>query len=64
MIKTLINWLLIFNLTLWEHNARGETKMDKKNLSIIDKELTVEGSISSSGKLIIKGKVRGEIKNQ
>jgi cytoskeletal protein CcmA (bactofilin family) len=36
--------------------------MDKKNLSIIDKELTIEGSISSSGKLIIKGKIRGEIK--
>ncbi|MCK5543232.1 MAG: polymer-forming cytoskeletal protein [Desulfobacterales bacterium] len=36
--------------------------MDKKNLSIIDKELTIDGSISSSGKLIIKGKVRGEIK--
>ncbi|MCK5311744.1 MAG: polymer-forming cytoskeletal protein, partial [Desulfobacteraceae bacterium] len=36
--------------------------MNKKNLSIIDKELTIEGSISSTGKLIIKGKVRGEIK--
>lgn len=36
--------------------------MNKKNLSIIDKELTIEGSISSSGKLIIKGKVNGEIK--
>ncbi len=33
-----------------------------KNLSIIDKELEIEGSISSSGKLIIKGKVKGEIK--
>ena len=36
--------------------------MNKKNLSIIDRELTIEGSISSTGKLIIKGKVKGEIK--
>ena len=36
--------------------------MNKTNLSIIDKELTIEGSISSTGKLIIKGKVKGEIK--
>ncbi|MCK5098612.1 MAG: polymer-forming cytoskeletal protein [Desulfobacteraceae bacterium] len=36
--------------------------MNKKNLSIIDRELTIEGSISSSGKLIIKGKIKGEIK--
>jgi cytoskeletal protein CcmA (bactofilin family) len=36
--------------------------MNKKNLSIIDKELKIEGSISSSGKLIIKGKISGEIK--
>ncbi|MCD4744473.1 MAG: polymer-forming cytoskeletal protein [Desulfobacteraceae bacterium] len=36
--------------------------MNKTNLSIIDKELTIEGSISSTGKLIIKGKVNGEIK--
>ncbi len=36
--------------------------MNKKNLSIIDKELTIEGSISSTGKLIIKGKINGEIK--
>ncbi len=36
--------------------------MNKKNLSIIDKELMIEGSIASSGKLIIKGKIRGEIK--
>ncbi len=35
---------------------------DKKNLSIIDKELTIEGSISSSGKLIIKGRITGTIK--
>ena len=38
--------------------------MNKKNLSIIDKELTIEGSISSSGKLIIKGKIKGEIKGE
>ena len=36
--------------------------MNKKNLSIIDRELTIEGSISSTGKLIIKGKIKGEIK--
>ena len=35
------------------------TKKNKKNLSIIDEELEIEGSISSSGKLIIKGKVNG-----
>lgn len=34
-------------------------KKNKKNLSIIDEELEIEGSISSSGKLIIKGKVNG-----
>lgn len=34
-------------------------KKNKKNLSIIDAELEIEGSISSSGKLIIKGKVNG-----
>ncbi len=37
-------------------------KNKKENLSIIDKDLEVEGSISSSGKLIIKGKVKGTIK--
>lgn len=36
-------------------------KKDRKNLSIIDKELKIEGSISSTGKLIIKGKVTGTI---
>jgi cytoskeletal protein CcmA (bactofilin family) len=34
---------------------------DRKNLSIIDKKLKIEGSISSSGKLIIKGQVTGTI---
>lgn len=34
---------------------------NSKNLSIIDKELKIEGSISSSGKLIIKGQVTGTI---
>ena len=37
-------------------------KKNSKNLSIIDKELKIEGSISSSGKLIIKGHVTGTIK--
>lgn len=34
---------------------------NSKNLSIIDKELKIEGSISSTGKLIIKGQVTGTI---
>ena len=34
---------------------------NSKNLSSIDKELKIEGSISSSGKLIIKGQVTGTI---
>ncbi|MFA5905628.1 MAG: polymer-forming cytoskeletal protein [Desulfobacula sp.] len=34
---------------------------NSKNLSIIDKELKIEGSITSSGKLIIKGQVTGTI---
>lgn len=36
-------------------------KKNSQNLSIIDKELKIEGSISSSGKLIIKGQVTGTI---
>ncbi|MCF6247284.1 MAG: polymer-forming cytoskeletal protein [Desulfobacula sp.] len=36
-------------------------KKNNKNLSIIDKELKIEGSISSSGKLIIKGQINGTI---
>jgi len=36
-------------------------KKISKNLSIIDNELKIEGSISSSGKLIIKGQVNGTI---
>ena len=35
---------------------------NSKNLSIIDRELKIEGSIASSGKLIIKGQVTGTIK--
>ena len=44
---------------------KGEIKVGKKNnqnLSIIDKELIIEGSIISRGKLIIKGQVNGTIK--
>lgn len=37
-------------------------KKNNQNLSIIDRELKIEGSISSSGKLIIKGQVIGTIK--
>jgi len=36
-------------------------KKKYKNLSIIDRELKIEGSISSTGKLIIKGHVIGKI---
>ena len=36
-------------------------KSEKQNLSIIDKELKIDGSISSTGKLIIKGQVTGTI---
>jgi cytoskeletal protein CcmA (bactofilin family) len=36
-------------------------KKNYKNLSIIDRELKIEGSISSAGKLIIKGQVNGTI---
>ena len=36
-------------------------KKINENLSIIDKELKIEGSIKSSGKLIIKGQVTGTI---
>ena len=36
-------------------------KKNRKNLSIIDRELKIEGSISSTGQLIIKGQVTGTI---
>jgi cytoskeletal protein CcmA (bactofilin family) len=36
-------------------------KKSRKNLSIIDRELKIDGSISSTGKLIIKGQVTGTI---
>ncbi len=36
-------------------------KKNTKNLSIIDQELKIDGSISSSGKLIIRGQVTGTI---
>ncbi len=36
-------------------------KKNYKNLSIIDRELKIEGSISSNGTLIIKGQVTGTI---
>ena len=35
---------------------------NNQNLSIIDRELKIEGSISSKGKLIIKGQIIGTIK--
>ncbi|MCG8549188.1 MAG: polymer-forming cytoskeletal protein [Desulfobacterales bacterium] len=36
-------------------------RKNTKNLSIIDKELKIDGSIESCGKLIIKGEVTGTI---
>jgi len=36
-------------------------KKNSKNLSIIDRELKIEGAISSNGTLIIKGQVTGTI---
>lgn len=36
-------------------------KKMSENLSIIDKELKIEGSISSKGKLIVKGRISGTI---
>ncbi len=36
-------------------------KKESKNLSIIDTELKIDGAISSAGKLIIKGQVKGTI---
>ena len=35
-----------------------------KNFSVIDKGLTVEGNISSRGKLIIRGTVRGQLNGE
>ncbi|MCG8567199.1 MAG: polymer-forming cytoskeletal protein [Desulfobacterales bacterium] len=39
-------------------------KKANNNLSIIDRELKIEGSISSRGKLIIKGEVTGSIEGE
>jgi len=39
-------------------------KNSSKNLSIIDKDLTVEGTISCKGKLIVKGTVRGRLNGE
>lgn len=36
-------------------------KNESKDFSIIDKELTVDGTISSKGKLVIKGVVKGTL---
>ncbi|NWH06004.1 polymer-forming cytoskeletal protein [Desulfobacter latus] len=36
-------------------------RRNSKNLSIIDKELKIDGAIESCGKLIIKGQVKGTI---
>ena len=39
-------------------------KKDTTNLSIIDKEIKIDGSIISCGKLIIKGNIKGNIKGE
>lgn len=39
-------------------------RKNTRNLSIIDKELRIDGSIESCGKLIIKGEVRGTIEGE
>lgn len=36
-------------------------KSKSKNFSIIDSDLTVEGTVSTTGRLIVKGTVRGEL---
>ena len=36
-------------------------KKNYKNLSIIERELKIEGSIKSTGKLIVKGQIPGTI---
>jgi cytoskeletal protein CcmA (bactofilin family) len=33
----------------------------KKNISIVDRELTIEGSVSCNGQLIVKGVVQGTL---
>ena len=39
---------------------KGKSK-DSKDFSIIDKELTVDGTVSTKGRLIIKGVVKGTL---
>jgi len=39
-------------------------KKERMNLSIIDRELKIDGSIVSRGKLIIKGSLRGAIEGE
>ena len=39
-------------------------KDNSKDFSIIDKDLTVEGTVSTSGRLIIKGTLKGVLKGE
>jgi len=39
-------------------------KNKSKNISIIDRGLTVEGSLSCKGQLIVKGAVRGNLRGE
>ncbi|MEA1966875.1 MAG: polymer-forming cytoskeletal protein [Thermodesulfobacteriota bacterium] len=39
-------------------------KKNSVNLSIIDKELRIDGSVVSKGKLIVKGSIRGAIEGE
>jgi len=36
-------------------------KKKSKDFSIIDKELTVEGTVSTKGKLVVKGRIKGTL---
>ena len=39
-------------------------KVQSKSMSIIDKELTVEGTVSFKGQLIVKGAVKGNLSGE
>ena len=39
-------------------------KGKSKNISIVDRGLTVEGSVSCKGQLVVKGVIRGDLKGE
>jgi cytoskeletal protein CcmA (bactofilin family) len=59
MKKRLENYLLIFSCRDMRRYDVG--KKTSENLSIIDRELKIEGSIKSTGKLIVKGCITGTL---